>query len=47
MKANQTIKTAEASKTMDDIISFCKRRGFVYPGSEIYGGMAGAYDFGP
>lgn len=32
---------------MDDIIAFAKRRGFVYPGSEIYGGMAGIYDFGP
>jgi glycyl-tRNA synthetase len=32
---------------MDDIISLCKRRGFVYPGSEIYGGEAGLYDFGP
>jgi len=32
---------------MDDIISLCKRRGFVYQGSEIYGGMAGLYDFGP
>jgi glycyl-tRNA synthetase len=32
---------------MDSIISLCKRRGFVYQGSEIYGGMAGMYDFGP
>jgi len=32
---------------MDDIISLAKRRGFVYPGSEIYGGMAGMYDYGP
>lgn len=32
---------------MDDIISLTKRRGFVYPGSEIYGGEAGLYDFGP
>jgi glycyl-tRNA synthetase len=32
---------------MDDIISMAKRRGFVYQGSEIYGGMAGIYDFGP
>lgn len=36
-----------AAKTMDEIIAFAKRRGFVYPGSEIYGGMAGIYDFGP
>ena len=32
---------------MDDIISLCKRRGFVYQGSSIYGGVAGLYDFGP
>lgn len=32
---------------MDDIISLAKRRGFVYQGSDIYGGMAGLYDFGP
>lgn len=32
---------------MEDIISLCKRRGFVFPGSEIYGGLAGVYDFGP
>jgi len=32
---------------MEDIISLAKRRGFVYPGSEIYGGMAGMYDYGP
>ncbi len=36
-----------AETRMDDIISLAKRRGFVYPGSEIYGGMAGMYDFGP
>ena len=32
---------------MEDIVSLCKRRGFVYPNSEIYGGVAGIYDFGP
>lgn len=32
---------------MEKIISLCKRRGFVFPGSEIYGGLAGVYDFGP
>jgi glycyl-tRNA synthetase len=32
---------------MDDIVSLSKRRGFVYQGSEIYGGEAGLYDFGP
>jgi len=32
---------------MEKIISLCKRRGFVFPGSEIYGGLAGTYDYGP
>jgi len=32
---------------MDKIISLCKRRGFVFPSSEIYGGMANAWDYGP
>lgn len=34
-------------KSLEDIVSLCKRRGFVYPGSEIYGGEAGLYDYGP
>ncbi|HTE64699.1 MAG TPA: glycine--tRNA ligase [Candidatus Binatia bacterium] len=33
--------------TMDVIVSLAKRRGFVYPSSEIYGGMAGFWDYGP
>ncbi|OGD85993.1 glycine--tRNA ligase [Candidatus Curtissbacteria bacterium RBG_16_39_7] len=32
---------------MDKVVSLCKRRGFVFPGSEIYGGLAGIYDLGP
>ncbi len=32
---------------MEKIVSLCKRRGFVYPGSEIYGGLANTYDYGP
>jgi len=32
---------------MDKIVSLCKRRGFVYPGSEIYGGLANTWDYGP
>jgi len=32
---------------MDKIISLCKRRGFVFPGSEIYGGLANSWDYGP
>ncbi len=34
-------------KTMDKIVSLCKNRGFIYPGSEIYGGLANAWDYGP
>jgi glycyl-tRNA synthetase len=32
---------------MQRLISLCKRRGFVYPGSELYGGLNGTYDYGP
>ena len=32
---------------MDEIISLAKRRGFIYQGSEIYGGLAGTWDYGP
>ncbi len=34
-------------KTMEKIVALCKGRGFVYPGSEIYGGLANAWDYGP
>lgn len=32
---------------MQKIVALCKRRGFIYPGSEIYGGLANTYDYGP
>ena len=32
---------------MDKIVSLAKRRGFIFPGSEIYGGLSGIYDYGP
>lgn len=32
---------------MEKIVSLCKRRGFIFPGSEIYGGIAGFWDYGP
>ena len=35
------------AKTMDDLVSLCKRRGFVFPSSDIYGGLKGTYDYGP
>ena len=34
-------------KTMEKIVSLCKTRGFVYPGSEIYGGLSNTWDYGP
>ena len=33
-------------KTMDKIVALAKARGFVYPGSEIYGGLANTWDYG-
>ncbi len=33
--------------TMDKLVSLCKRRGFIFPSSEIYGGLASAWDYGP
>ena len=36
-----------SEKTMDKIVALCKNRGFVYPGSEIYGGLANTWDYGP
>ena len=32
---------------LDDIVSLCKRRGFIFQSSEIYGGLASCYDYGP
>jgi glycyl-tRNA synthetase len=37
----------EQSDVMEKVISLAKRRGFVFPGSEIYGGLSGVYDYGP
>src|SRR3990167_6827392 len=35
------------SITLEKIVNLAKRRGFIFPGSEIYGGLANSYDFGP
>jgi glycyl-tRNA synthetase len=35
------------AKTMDDLVSLCKRRGFIFQSGEIYGGLQGMYDYGP
>ncbi len=47
-----TFKTKNKKKDMEDvtmekIVQLCKTRGFVFPGSEIYGGMANSWDYGP
>ncbi|WP_066871067.1 glycine--tRNA ligase [Clostridium mediterraneense] len=34
-------------KTMEKLVSLCKNRGFIFPGSEIYGGLANSWDYGP
>ncbi|MGI6457424.1 MAG: glycine--tRNA ligase [bacterium] len=39
------IKTVQP--TLNDIVSLCKRRGFIFPSSEIYGGFAASWDYGP
>ncbi len=38
---------ADSQNLMEKIVSLAKRRGFIYPGSEIYGGFPGTYDYGP
>ena len=37
----------QSEKTMDKIVALCKNRGFIYPGSEIYGGLSNSWDYGP
>jgi glycyl-tRNA synthetase len=42
------MKTEKTSDNlMEKIVSLCKRRGFIFPGSEIYGGLANSFDYGP
>ncbi|MBO4694314.1 MAG: glycine--tRNA ligase [Clostridia bacterium] len=38
---------ADSKLTMDKLVALCKSRGFIYPGSEIYGGLANSWDYGP
>ena len=38
---------AHQTPTLDEIVSLAKRRGYVFPTSEIYGGLANSYDYGP
>jgi glycyl-tRNA synthetase len=36
-----------ADVKLEDIVSLCKRRGFIFPGSDVYGGLSGTWDYGP
>ena len=38
---------AKRELKLEDIVSLCKRRGFIFPGSDVYGGLAGTWDYGP
>ena len=38
---------SNTEKTMEKVVALCKARGFVYPGSEIYGGLSNTWDYGP
>lgn len=40
-------ETSKNSELMEKIVSLCKRRGFIFQGSDIYGGLAGTWDYGP
>lgn len=40
-------KVHERNQEMENIISLAKRRGFIYPGSDVYGGLSGTWDYGP
>ena len=42
-----TAENTTSVKSMDDIMALCKRRGFIYQASEIYGGVNGFWDYGP
>ena len=41
------ITMEQSEKTLDMIVNLCKNRGYVFPGSEIYGGLANSWDYGP
>lgn len=43
----RTLSAASGEVVMEELVSLCKRRGFVFPSSEVYNPLAGFYDFGP
>lgn len=44
---NQSIMAGQKNEKMEAIVSLAKRRGFIYQGSEVYGGLSGTWDYGP
>jgi glycyl-tRNA synthetase len=46
-QAEPASRSVGADVSLEDLVSLCKRRGFIYQGSEIYGGLAGTWDYGP
>ena len=44
---NQQVRDKSMKATMEKIIALCKNRGFIFAGSEIYGGLANTWDYGP
>lgn len=47
MLESSDMNISSSQELMEKIVSLCKRRGFIYSGSEIYGGLAGTFDYGP
>src|SRR3989344_8131541 len=47
MKNKKEKDNKEQGGLMEKIVSLAKRRGFIFPGSEIYGGLANSWDYGP
>jgi hypothetical protein len=46
-KLGVLMSEANSNERMEKIVSLCKRRGFIFPSSEIYGGINGFWDYGP
>lgn len=45
--ASATLESNHSSPTLEEIVTLCRHRGFVFPGSDLYGGFANSYDYGP
>jgi glycyl-tRNA synthetase len=47
LSAEKEVPATERAVTMEKLVNLCKRRGFVFPTSDIYGGLGSTYDYGP